>query len=137
MAYATALSIDSKVKFFIELPNYKHVVSVVKAEKPVADIAPVVVKAEEPVADIAPVVVKAEEPVADIAPVVVAEEVVPIEAPKIEADIKIEADLDFEGHEHHHHHHGKKGKGKGKKGKKGKCGGGADMPRNAIKNLIR
>lgn len=26
MAYATALSCDSKVKFFIELPNYKHVI---------------------------------------------------------------------------------------------------------------
>lgn len=49
----------------------------------------------------------------------------------------IEADIgDDSEHPHHHHGHGKKGK-KGK-GKKGKCGGGAgNMPRKAIKNLIR
>ena len=44
MAYATALSFDSKVKFFIELTDYVHVVA--PDVKPVEIVAPVVAAPE-------------------------------------------------------------------------------------------
>merc|ERR1719389_1333878 len=116
MAYATALSADCKVKFFIELPGYQPP----KVQEPIV----------EQLAKPEPVVL-VEEPVAK-------EEPLPTEEQPIVMPAEIEADMDDGDFEqefpHHHRGKGKKGKGKKGKGKKGKCPG--DMPRRAIKNLI-
>lgn len=123
MAYATALSADCKVKFYVEVPEY--VAPQPKKEEPV------VVEEKKPVVEekkpVEPTVV--EEPKVEAQPVV--------EPVEIQANLE-EADDSSDEHPHHQFHgKGKKGKkGKGKKGK-GKCGGGANMPRRAVKNLIR
>jgi len=132
MAYATALSADCKVKFYLEVPSFVPAPAP-KVEEPVAP------KVEEPVVVEQPVV--AEKPVE--VPVFVEEHLVHFvsEKPAEEQPIQINAELEEADSDEfaHHVHHGKKGKkGKGKKGKKGKHGGpGANMPRRAIKNLIR
>lgn len=138
MAYATALSADNKVKFHVELPNYKPVVVEKPVEKPVVVEKPI----EKPViVEPAPIVVAPlPEPVQP--PKVESPKFVEqpkVEVPVIEAEIEDAESPEDEDEHHHPHPHGKKGKkGKKGKGKKGKCGGGAaNMPRKAIKNLIR
>ena len=41
MAYATALSADNKVKYFIELPGFKHVVAPIVEDAPKVEQQPV------------------------------------------------------------------------------------------------
>jgi len=127
MAYATALSADCKVKFFVELPGYQP-------PKP-QEVVPEQ-KLQEPV-KVEPVKVE-QSPVVQEQPVVAEEQ--PVVVPQIEADMDdgVDSPDDDWHHPPHHFGKGKKGKGKKGKGKKGKCpGGGANMPRKAIKNLIR
>lgn len=125
MAYATALSADNKVKFFIELPGFVKPVPV-----------PVVI-APEPIVEAVPV-----KPVPVVEPTINEEvnnqkmEAIVVEEEKQEQleQLQIEAILEDSPDEADHTFFACKGKkGKGKKGKHGK----GKMPRRAIKNLIR
>lgn len=141
MAYATALSADNKVKFFIEVPDFKpepvqqvlEVPQVVEPEKipePVVEIKPEPVVEIKPEPIVEPVVEKMPEPVVEKQPEPKVEEK-PLEYPKIECDLDFEATAKTGISEEPHCRPAKKAK----KAKKAKAAG--NMPRNAIKNLIR
>lgn len=121
------MSHDCKVKFQIDLPGYQPPKVEAKPE-PVVEQPQVVIeepKQPEPVVIEEPVVVEKPEPIVEEKPV----------AAEIQANLD-DADSQDEL-EHHPHRHGKKGKGKKGKHGKGKKGKHGDMPRKAIKNLIR
>merc|ERR1712183_23959 len=111
MAYATALSADNKVKYFIELPGFKHVVAPIVEDAPKVEQQPVpeivAPQIQEKLVEKEVQQVPINPPFTDRTEVPATEESIPVVI-----DAELESDLPEQFGPMHHGKKGKKGKGK-------------------------